>query len=415
MSQKFPETASNINLGPCKRTGPDSNHGGSISKKAAGSVSENTGDTEEVASAIRERNHKQERERLERHLGFEKQQNVDLIGEYERKLDTQKKDYEAQLRALKEKVSLFEKTENERELGVTQAETKQKEAQHQNNSIIEEQSPGMANVVENDQALVENKVSQKDKKEADLSFFDSKFLDLARDRKPVPDNDSFLELAMLHVDEETDSDEYRDEVSSIESFGVDTEDMTEKEFSTYFELQNVLRRLNKRYPVDEEEQEKQEGLAETLLYCLHNIRNVPEPKEDDCLARVQDIRRSFDRADMLISTEPKKALEEFSLRETVKVKLSLEKVMDEMKQKRSDHCEVSKSVFRACNKMGAPKVKSSIEKFAQYVDFREKDMDAFWSIRECELVYIETARALHVVMRVEQAVRECPTGKEGEV
>ncbi|KAM9896676.1 hypothetical protein OXX79_007338 [Metschnikowia pulcherrima] len=232
-------------------------------------------------------------------------------------------------------------------------------------SIIEEQSPGMANVVENDQALVENEVSQKDKKEVDSSFFDSKFFDLARDRKPVPENDSFLELAMLHVDEDTDSDEYRDEVSSIESFGVDTEDMTEKEFSTYFELQNVLRRLNKRYPVYEEEQEKQEELAETLLYCLHNIRNMPEPKEDDCLARVQDIRRSFDRADMLMSTEPKKALEEFSLREIVKVRLSLEKIMDEMKQKRSDHCEVSKSVFRACNKMGAPKAKSSIEKFAQ--------------------------------------------------
>ncbi|KAM9917583.1 hypothetical protein OXX59_009237 [Metschnikowia pulcherrima] len=396
MSQKSPEAASNNDLGrvqvsPCKRPGPESNHGGSISKKSAGSVSENTGDTEEVASAIRERNHRQEKERLERHLSFEKQQNVDLIGEYERKLYTQKKDYEAQLRVLEEKISFFEKNENERGFDETQ-----------------KRIPVMANVVENDQALVENEISQKDKKEVDSSFFNSKFLDLARDRKPVPDNDSFLELAMLHVDEETDSDEYRDEVSSIESFGVDTEDMTEKEFSTYFELQNVLRRLNKRYPVDEEEQEKQEELAETLLYCLHNIRNVPEPKEDDCLARVQDIN-------LLFATEPKKVLEEFSLREIVKVRLSLEKVMDEMKQKRSDHCEVSKSVIRACNKMGAPKVKSSIEKFAQYVDFREKDMDAFWSIRECELVYIETARALHVVMRVEKAVRECPTGKEGEV
>ncbi|KAM9894935.1 hypothetical protein OXX69_011197 [Metschnikowia pulcherrima] len=408
MSQKFPETASNINLGPCKRPGPESNHGGSISKKAAGSVSEKTVDTEEVASAIRERNHRQEKERLERHLSFEKQQNVDLIVEYERKLYIQKKEYEAQLRVLEEKISVLEKTENERGSDETQAETKQKDAQHQNMSIIEERIPVMAKVVENDQALVENEISQKDKQEVDSSFFDSKFLDLARDRKPVPDNDSFLELAMLHVDEETDSDEYRDEVSSIESFGVDTEDMTEKEFSTYFELQNVLRRLNKRYPVDEEEQEKQEELAETLLYCLHNIRNVPEPKEADCLARVQDIN-------LLFATEPKKVLEEFSLREIVKVRLSLEKVMDEMKQKRSDHCEVSKRVFRACNKMGAPKVKSSIEKFAQYVDFREKDMDAFWSIRECELVYIETARALHVVMRVEKAVRECPTEKEGEV
>ncbi|KAM9896677.1 hypothetical protein OXX79_007339 [Metschnikowia pulcherrima] len=107
MSQKIPETASNNNLGPCKRPGPDSNHGGSISKKAAGSVPENTGDTEEVASAIRERNHRHEKERLERHLSFEKQQNSDLIGEYERKLYTQKKDYEAQLDVLKRKGFTF--------------------------------------------------------------------------------------------------------------------------------------------------------------------------------------------------------------------------------------------------------------------------------------------------------------------
>ncbi|KAM9906015.1 hypothetical protein OXX69_006961, partial [Metschnikowia pulcherrima] len=106
MSQKSSEMApENDNVtgqvSACKRPGPDSNHDGPILKKASGSkevseiqapkdMSEGTGDAEEVEPAIREYKHRQEIERLERELIFERQQNVDLVAKYERKVYTLK-------------------------------------------------------------------------------------------------------------------------------------------------------------------------------------------------------------------------------------------------------------------------------------------------------------------------------------
>ncbi|KAM9904394.1 hypothetical protein OXX79_002780 [Metschnikowia pulcherrima] len=154
MSQKLSEmTLENDNVtrdtSSCKRRGPDSNHYGPTLKKASGSkkvpeiqtpktVSENTRDTEADESAIRGNKHRQEIERFERQLILERQQNVDLVVKYERKLYTLKKSHEAQFHALKEKTSPLEKTD------ITQSEIEQNVAQRQNKSITEEQSQVMS-------------------------------------------------------------------------------------------------------------------------------------------------------------------------------------------------------------------------------------------------------------------------------
>ncbi|KAM9929731.1 hypothetical protein OXX80_009589 [Metschnikowia pulcherrima] len=275
MSQKLSEmTLENDNVtreaSPCKRPGPDSNHEGPILKKASGSkkvpeiqtqknVSENTRDTEADESAIRENKHRQEIERFESQLIFERQQNADLVVRYERKLYTLKKSHEAQFHAFKEKTSLLEKTDK------TQSEIEQNVAQRQNKSITKEQSQVMSYAKKGDQSPIEKEIPSKDKNEGSVmekdyiskretvwTYLELKYLDAGLDEEPALDNGSALELALKFVESDTDSDEDDDE-TSMKSFGVDIEDMTSCEFSTYSELQKVLGRLNNKNSEDDEE------------------------------------------------------------------------------------------------------------------------------------------------------------------
>ena len=441
MSQKSSEMApENDNVtgqaSSCKRPGPDQNHDGPILKKASGSkkvpeiqtpksVLEDTGDSEEVKSAIREYKHRQEIGRLERELIFERQQNVDLVGEYERKLYTLKKDHEAQLHALKDKISFLEKTENESGPEKTQSENKQKDAQEQNKSITEEQSKVMANDKKGDQTLIEKEISLKDNekdsemekdyrsnREAVWTYLEVQYLDLGPDKEPDPKSDPFLELFLKYMEEDTNLVE--DDDDSMQSFGVDTDGMTLYEFTMFFELQKVLGRLNKKNPRTFEGEDQQDELSDRLLTCMNGVRIVPEPRYDASLARVRDLIQTFDRAESLLATNPKNALDGLSLGELLKVKDSLKKIMDEFTQNFYSYSEVKASAIYACGKIGEPKVTSSMSKFSFYVDYLERELEAFWRINECVTIVAETGRALNVVKRVEKALRECSKEKEGK-
>ncbi|KAM9914278.1 hypothetical protein OXX69_000806 [Metschnikowia pulcherrima] len=251
------------------------------------------------------------------------------------------------------------------------------------------------------------------KKETVWTYLELKYIEGGLDEEPALDNGSALELALKFAESDTDSDEDDDE-TSMKSFGVDIEDMTSYEFSTYSELQKVLGRLNNKNSEDDEEEKEQGFLADRLIYCLQNVRNVPSPKHDRSLARAVDLVRTFDRAELGLVSNPKKAPEKFSLGEILKVKNSLKEIMDEFTQKFYYYTKVKASAINARDKMGEPKVTSSMDKFAQYVDFLEKDIEAFWRNNECVSIVAETGRALNVVKRVEKAVRECSKDKEGK-
>ncbi|KAJ8145906.1 hypothetical protein OY671_000997, partial [Metschnikowia pulcherrima] len=364
MSQKSTKMASeNDNVAghasPCKRPGPDSNHDGPILKKASGSkkvpeiqtpksMSEDTGDPEEVESAIREYKHKQEIGRLERELIFERQQNVDLVGEYERKLYTLKKNHEASLHALKDKISFLEK----------EISSKDKK----------EDSEKEKDFFSNRGAL--------------WTYSEEKYLALGINGKPDLESDPFLNSASKHVEQDTDSDE-NDYETSMQSSGVDTDDMTLLELSSYYGLVKVKERLNNKNPEDDGEEEEQKLLADRLCSCLQNVFIKPKPRYEASLARVRELVQTLDRAESLLATNPKNALDEFSLGELLKVKDSLDKIMDEFTQKLEDHTELKASAIDALDKMAEPKVTSSMDKFAQYVENLEIGIDAFCRIDEC--------------------------------
>ncbi|KAM9901027.1 hypothetical protein OXX69_008871, partial [Metschnikowia pulcherrima] len=390
------------------------------------SVSEDTGDSEEVKSAIREYKHRQEIGRLERELIFERQQNVDLVGEYERKLYTLKKDHEAQLHALKDKISFLEKTENESGPEKTQSENKQKDAQEQNKSITEEQSKVMANDKKGDQTSIEKEISSKDNekdsemekdyrsnREAVWTYLEVQYSVLGPGKEPDVKSHPFLELFMKYQQEDTNPDDDDDD-TSMQSFGVDTDGMTLYEFTTFFELQKVLRQLNKKHPRTFEEEDQQDELSDRLLTCMNGVRIVPEPKYDASLARVRDLVQTFDRTESLLATDTKKALDGLSLGELLKVKDSLKKTMDEFTQKFDSFSEVKASAIYACGKIGEPKVTSSMSKFEFYVDYLEMELEAFWRLNECVTIVAETGRALNVVKCVEKALRECSKEEEAK-
>ncbi|KAM9925703.1 hypothetical protein OXX59_003701 [Metschnikowia pulcherrima] len=435
MSQKSSEMApENDNVtgqvSACKRPGPDQNHDGPILKKASGSkkvpevqtpksMSEDPGDPEEVESAVREYKHRQEIERLERELIFERQQNVDLVAEYERKVYTLKKDHESQLHALEGRISLLENTKNESGLDETQSENKQKDAQRQNKSITEEQNQVMENVEKGDQTSIEKKTPSKDKnedsemeedyrsnREAVWTYLEVQDSVLGPGKEPDLKSHPFLELFLKYQQEDTNSVE--DDDDSMQSFGVDTDGMT------LYELQKVLGRLNKKNPRTFEGEDQQDELSDRLLTCMNGVRIVPEPRYDASLARVRDLIQTFDRAESLLATNPKNALDGLSLGELLKVKDSLKNIMDEFTQKFYSFSEVKASAIYACGKIGEPKVTSSMSKFAFYVDYLERELEAFWRINECVTIVAETGRALNVVKRVEKALRECSKEKEGK-
>ncbi|KAM9920606.1 hypothetical protein OXX80_012403 [Metschnikowia pulcherrima] len=391
MSQKSSEMASQNENGtgqasPCKRPGPDD---GPILKKASGSkevpevqtpksVSEDTGDPEEVESAIRGYKHRQEIGRLERELIFERQQNVDLVGEYERKVYTLKKNHEAQLHALKDKISFLEKEISSKD----KKEDSEKEKDYLSN------------------------------RGALWTYSEEKYLDLGINGKPDLKSYPFLDSASKHVEQDTDSDE-NDYETSMQSSGVDTDDMTLLELSSYYGLVKVKERLNNKNPEDDGEEEEQKLLADRLCSCLQNVFIKPKPRYEASLARVRELVQTLDRAESLLATNPKNALDGFSLGELLKVKDSLDKIVHEFSRKLDHHTELKASAIDALDKMAEPKVTSSMGKFAQYVEDLEIGIDAFWRIDECISIIIASDHAFGDLRRVEKAMRECAIEKEG--
>ncbi|KAM9895815.1 hypothetical protein OXX79_007852 [Metschnikowia pulcherrima] len=406
MSQETSETASmndqeRVQASPCEQPGRDLSHGEIKSKTpssfeqdsgdhASKRVRKDSGDTDEIESAIWESKLKQENEQLKQQLNFEKSQISKLIDEYERKLYTQKRDYEAQLHALQEKIPLSEDSGNRGELDKTQTEIAQKDVQRPNKSTREKSSRVPADVVS--------------QKQDAWTRLESKCLKSFLKKRPGLDSESVVKLTTLQDEEDTDSGEYSDE-DALEEFGVDTEDMDVDEYSSFTYLRKIFKRLNNIVAEGEEEEDKHFGISETLSLCMEHVKDIPHPEEDYLLEMVRDILRSYERADELLAENPRTKLAKFSLSKIYQAKDSLEEVKDELTGKFSDLFIDKMKIVQACRKMGEPEATSSLDKFERYVKLVDKDMKAFWRKRECARIISDTERALNLVERVEKVVR----------
>ncbi|KAM9933575.1 hypothetical protein OXX80_006816 [Metschnikowia pulcherrima] len=406
MSQETSETASmndqeRVQASPSEQPGPGLNHGEIKSKRpssfeqvsgnrASKRVRKEIGDTDEIESAIRESKLQHENEQLKQQLNFEKQQISKLIDEYERKLYTQKRDYEAQVHALKEKISLIEETGNRGELDKAQTESAQKGVQRPNKSTPEESGQVKADVVS--------------QKQDAWTRLESRCLKSFLKKRPDLDNESVIELTTLQDEEDTYWGEDSDE-DALEEFGVDTEDMDEDEYSSFTYLRKIFKRLNNKVAENAEEREKQSDSCETLALCMENVKERLDPVEDNYLGFIRDTIRSYERADKLLAENPRKKLAKFSLSKIAEAKSTLELVKDELTTKFCVRFKDKMKIVQACRKMGEPEATSSIDKFAQYVDLLEKDMEAFWSKSECARSISEVERALDLIERVEKVVR----------
>ncbi|KAM9920515.1 hypothetical protein OXX59_007157, partial [Metschnikowia pulcherrima] len=321
MSQETSETASmndqeRVQASPSEQPGPGLNHGEIKSKRpssfeqvsgnrASKRVRKEIGDTDEIESAIRESKLQHENEQLKQQLNFEKQQISKLIDEYERKLYTQKRDYEAQVHALKEKISLIEETGNRGELDKAKTESAQKGVQRPNKSTPEESGQVKADVVS--------------QKQNAWTRLESRCLKSFLKKRPDLDNESVIELTTLQDEEDTYWGEDSDE-DALEEFGVDTEDMDEDEYSSFTYLRKIFKRLNNKVAENAEEREKQSDSCETLALCMENVKERLDPVEDNYLGFIRDTIRSYERADKLLAENPRKKLAKFSLSKIAEAK-----------------------------------------------------------------------------------------------
>ncbi|KAM9907893.1 hypothetical protein OXX79_000701 [Metschnikowia pulcherrima] len=444
MRRKSPETVSKIRYddvkgSTSKYSEPDKYDGGFNPRKVTETpdfsrnytpkrVSEDTGDIDEVDIAIRENKYRHEKERLERQVSFEKQQIADLREEYERKLYIQKRDYEAQLHALKEEIVYLKEVGNDREAARRQAEMRQKEAQHEKESILEKQNRILADLDECKKSLIEKEtlLAARGEELARKIEFLSPSKEISDEAEPsIPATAMSPEPAIgnervsensktkddFHSDDFTDTS---DEYPSFEPFGVDTYKLDTEERALYNSLVSTLKLLDRRDHDRDELEDEHVKMAQKLEYWIRNVNGIPDPRYGRSTARIRDVIRCFDRAEPLLATEPRRALKEFNLEKIKKVKGSLENVINRFTKKSNVSRKTKETGLRARNEMRELKFTSPPEEILRYVNFLEDQVATLWLIRECARIIEDARHALDLVQRVEQAVRKYSEEKEGK-
>ncbi|KAM9920605.1 hypothetical protein OXX80_012402 [Metschnikowia pulcherrima] len=390
-------------------------------------VSEDTGDIDEVDIAIRENKYRHEKERLERQLSFEKQQIADLREEYERKMYIQKRDYEAQLHALKEEIVYLKEVGNDREAARRQAEMRQKEAQHEKESILDKQNRILADLDECKKSLFEKETllaargEELARKTGDLSprkeILEEEEPSIpATAMSPEPAKDTERVTENSEEKEIVDSDDFTgtsDKYSSFELFGVDTKKLDTEERALYNSLVSTLKLLYRRHYDRDEPEDEHVEMTQKLEYWIRNVNGIPDPKYGRSTARIRDVIRCFDRAEPLLATEPRRALKEFSLEKIKKVKGSLEIVINRFVKKSNVLRKTKENGLRACNEMRELNLTSPPEEITRYFNFLEDQVVSLWSIRECTEIIEEARNALNLVERVEKAMQKYSEEKEG--
>ncbi|QBM87366.1 hypothetical protein METSCH_B05680 [Metschnikowia aff. pulcherrima] len=389
-------------------------------------VLEDTGDIDEVDIAIRENKHRQEKERLERQLNFEKQQIADLKEEYERKLYVQKRDYEAQLHALKEEIVYLKEFGNDREAARRQTEIRQKEAQHEKESILEDQNRILADLDECKKSLFEKetllaargeelarKTENFSPRKEILEGKKPSIPETAMSPEPAIDNERVTanseEKDNFHSDDFSDTS---DEYSSFEPFGVNTKKLDTEVVALYNSLVSTLKLLDhKDYDRGEPEDELVK-MAQKLEYWIRNVNGIPDPKYGRSTARIRDVIRCFDRAEPLLATEPRRALKEFNLEKIKKVKGSLENVINRFTKKSNVLRKTKESGLRGCNEMRGLNLTSPPEEITRYFNFLGDQVATLWLIRECARIIEDARHALNLVERVEKAMQKYSEEKE---
>ncbi|KAF8002122.1 hypothetical protein HF325_003087 [Metschnikowia pulcherrima] len=389
-------------------------------------VLEDTGDIDEVDIAIRENKHRQEKERLERQLNFEKQQIADLREEYERKLYVQKRDYEAQLHDLREEIVYLKEVGNDREAARRQAEMRQKEAQHEKESILEEQNRILADLDECKKSLFEKETllaargEELERKTGDLgpreeiqSDKKASIPEIAMSPEPAKDNERVTanseEKDGFHSDDFTGTSE---EYPAFEPFGVDTNKLDTEERALYNSLVSTLKLLDRRDHDRDEPEDELLKMIQKLEYWIRNVNGIPDPRYGRSTARIRDVIRCFDCAEPLLATEPRRALKEFNLEKIKKVKGSLENVINRFSKKSNVLSNTKESGLRACNEMRGLNLTSPPEEITRYVNFLGDQVVSLWLIRECTGIIEEARNALNLVQRVEKAMQKYSEEKE---
>ncbi|KAJ8145907.1 hypothetical protein OY671_000998 [Metschnikowia pulcherrima] len=389
-------------------------------------VSEDTGDIDEVDIAIRENKHRHEKERLERQVSFEKQQIADLREEYERKMYIQKRDYEAQLHALKEEIVYLKEVGNDREAARRQAEMRQKEAQHEKESILDKQNRILADLDECKKSLFEKETllaargeelarkTEDSSPRKEISEGNKPSIpETAMSPEPAKDNERVTKNSNtkdgFHSDDFTDSSE---EYPSFEPFGVDTNKLDTEERALYNSLVSTLKLLDRRNHDRGEPEDEHVEMAQKLEYWISNVNGMPHPRYVRSTTQIRDVIRCFDRAEPLLATEPRRALKDFNLEKIKKVKGSLENVINRFTKKSNVLRKTKESGLRACNEMRGLNFTSPSEEISRYVNFLEDQVISLWLIRECARIIEDARHALNLVQRVEQAVRKYSEEKE---
>ncbi|KAM9920408.1 hypothetical protein OXX59_007244 [Metschnikowia pulcherrima] len=442
MRRKTPETApkkghDGVQVSARKQSEHDEYDGGFNPKKVKGyadfsrnytpkRVSEDTGDIDEVDIAIRENKHRQEIERLERQLGFEKQQIADLREEYERKLYIQKRDYEAQLHALKEEIVYLKETGNDREAARRQAELKQKEAQHEKESILEDQNRILADLEECKKSLFEKTTllaAQGEELARKIEILSpSKEIsdeeepsgpETAMSPVPAKDNEGGTENSKekdgFNSDDFTDTS---DDSPAFEPFGVDTKKLDTEVLALYNSLVSTLKLLERRHYGRDELEDEHVKMTQKLEYWIRNVDGIPDPRYGRSTTQIRDVIRCFDRAEPLLATEPRRALKEFNLEKIKKVKGSLENVINRFSKKSNVLRKTKETGLRARNEMSELKFTSPPEEILRYVNFLDDQVATLWLIRECAGIIEEARNALNLVQRVEKAMQKYSEEKE---
>ncbi|KAM9912996.1 hypothetical protein OXX69_001990 [Metschnikowia pulcherrima] len=392
-------------------------------------VSEDTGDIDEVDIAIRENKYRHEKERLERQVSFEKQQIADLREEYERKMYIQKRDYEAQLHALKEEIVYLKEVGNDREAARRQAEMRQKEAQHEKESILDKQNRILADLDECKKSLFEKEtlLAARGEELARKTGDSSPRKEISEGNKPsIPETAMSPEPAIgnervaensktkdgFHSDDFTGTS---DKYSSFELFGVDTKKLDTEERALYNSLVSTLKLLYRRHYDRDEPEDEHVEMTQKLEYWIRNVNGIPDPKYGRSTARIRDVIRCFDRAEPLLATEPRRALKEFSLEKIKKVKGSLEIVINRFVKKSNVLRKTKENGLRACNEMRELNLTSPPEEITRYFNFLEDQVATLWLIRECARIIEDARHALNLVERVEKAMQKNSEEKEEKV
>ncbi|OBA20246.1 hypothetical protein METBIDRAFT_12291 [Metschnikowia bicuspidata var. bicuspidata NRRL YB-4993] len=383
-------------------------------------LSSRTDDIDEVDLAIRENKHKQEKQKLQWQLELKLQLAREIKDDYERRLYLQKRDFEAQIHALKEESALLKASSQSAE-----PEKKQAEFSSQYGSLVEKQNRLEAELEERSKRLAE--------KEALLSVreseFDTRQEELADSLKRSIDLEKPAQHFMAYRDFTGSEDIFSGDCDWLKPRKSVSDKNGEPEADSPFnafrlrstanediaslcdDIQNAIQVLGESTILPEREKAKK---LRKLRYSVAELQDESILQKSTKIAKLSHIKEFFGDFEECRAADPQQAKILYSAARLEGIQVSLEITREFYEGKEQAKSRQAKRAMRLLKALGPLQDLLTHEEINKYVDALTLYAVALLRKRELKLSHREINRAMRAAETISQILKVDSENSTGE-